>query len=419
MVSEKVLEKESSERRIRIYKETEYSLQRQLNLMKDQLLQLQSSHDSTQARLVDYRLQYDQEVATKLGELEIVVTDLERARMSCRKIKVQDAEISNLLDDLDKLKTRKIEKEASSGRRINERTRAFHQKLDLEQLRKKLLQFDDYERIKRDGADKSLERLLMDKNKRLQGEATGLKDALEAAQADLRFSQEELESVKLHGDTRRQLIEKLEEDMCNLNSIDALHSGAVSKAFAPVKAAASRAAEGDMHPLMALIVAPIAVGAEAAGVGGVIGPVHSGAANSSIVPFLASQRDRYRQRNAELEDLSFGLLRWQAKQYSRAIADLKCNVESLKNDNVKLYEKLRCAESFSKALLRRVQKLNPAEKAALVFTRILVGNKYTRVGFVVYSVVLHLLVFATLFLLCQWKECRHDHVVPKPPSNIH
>ncbi|KAI8617389.1 hypothetical protein BC830DRAFT_1227637, partial [Chytriomyces sp. MP71] len=169
MVSEKVLEKEieikqATDEKIRIYKETEYSLQRQLNLMKDQLSQLQSSHDSTQARLVDYSSQYDQEVATKLGELEIVVADLERANTRAaaatreneqikseiaalrgdakgaavstaiagarhewqdpvtlqRKIKAQDAEISNMLDDLDKLKTRLSEKEASSGRRINE-----------------------------------------------------------------------------------------------------------------------------------------------------------------------------------------------------------------------------------------------------------------------------------------------------------
>ncbi|KAJ3093798.1 hypothetical protein HK100_006409, partial [Physocladia obscura] len=148
MVAEKVLAKEielkaAADEKIRIFKETEYALQRQLNFAKDQLFQLQSTHDVTQARLVDYGSAYDAEVAGKLGELEIVVADLERANQKFaavsrdneilrgelaglrgektvgvssgigqhrhdwqdptslqRKIKVQDGEISKLLDDL-------------------------------------------------------------------------------------------------------------------------------------------------------------------------------------------------------------------------------------------------------------------------------------------------------------------------------
>ncbi|KAJ3248969.1 hypothetical protein HDU78_008355 [Chytriomyces hyalinus] len=550
MVSQKVLEKEieikqATDEKIRIYKETEYSLQRQLNHMKDQLSNLQSSHDVTQAKLVDYSSQYDQEVATKLGELEIVVADLDRANQRAaqisrendqlkselailrgdagavhaaahvrhdlqdpvilqRKIKAQDVEISQLLEDLDKCKVRLNERESISKRRINELERELAvKKLDVEQMSEKLLQFEDYERIKRelvvmkkiefseterDGlwdeapessdVTQSLEKLLMDKNKRLQVEISGLKDSLDSNSANFAQSIHDLEHLKLQCDTQKGLISKLEEDLFNLNSILAssagkapttqnqLGSGADGLDIDPlsqINVRSSIANQPDLVPVLGSNVNPIST-IEAQ-------QTHANnTSNSSIVPILASQRDRYRQRNAELEE--------QIKAHSASISDLKYNIESLKSDNVKLYEKLRYAESFqtkgesatsspgpagshavsiavpsSSAATRRnvggddiqnryntlyettldpfqrfarieqasrVQKLNPAEKAALVFTRILVGNKYTRVGFVVYSVLLHLLVFATLYLLSQWEECRHDHVISRnKPMNIH
>ncbi|KAJ3072448.1 hypothetical protein HDU98_003573 [Podochytrium sp. JEL0797] len=564
MVAEKVLAKEieikqATDEKIRIYKETEYALQRQLNLMKDQLSSLQSSHDVSQAKLVDYSSQYDQEVAGKLGELEIVIGDLDRANSKAatvsreneilknelamlrgdasaisasmqsqqshrhdwqdpvtlqHKLKAQDAEISKLLEELNKFKGRLSEREAFSSRRINELERELAvKKLETEQLREKLLRFDDYERIKREldllkniefgshpttassqndglwdepstpaGGEPSLEKLLMDKNKRLQAEVDALKDTVDSQTADLNHTREDLQHFQLQCENQKSLLQRLEEDVYNLNSIVASKTGG-SAASSSVGTAAKANAENeaDMDPLMAINVrsqlnnqpdlvpvlgnSVLLVGVPAAIETG--SPIPStGGANSSIIPILASQRDRYRQRNAELEE--------QAKSNSNMIADLKHNMDSLKSDNIKLYEKLRYAESFSNSSTAstnrhqqaaavinipstpnrsgddisnryntlyetnldpfqrfsrnertsRVNKLNAAEKAALMFTRVLVGNKYTRIGFVVYSVVLHCLVFATLYLLSQWEECRHDHVVPMPGSagagsNVH
>ncbi|KAJ3294066.1 hypothetical protein HDU79_011503 [Rhizoclosmatium sp. JEL0117] len=537
MVSEKVLAKEieikqATDEKIRIYKETEYSLQRQLNLLKDQLSTLQSSHDVTQAKLVDYSSQYDQEVAGKLGELEIVIGDLDRANQRAanvarenevlknelaalrgdssavaasvqshrhdwqdpatlqRKIKVQDAEISKLLDELNKSKTKLNEREAYSTRRINELEREMAvKKLETEELREKLLQFDDYERIKREldlmktiefgaqplaesgdglwdepssnssASEANLEKLLIDKNKRLLGEVSTLKDTLDAQNAQLTHTTQDLEHYKLQSETQAKLIAKLEEDVYQLNSVVA--GKGKSSVPAPVEDAemdplmqinvrSNLSSQPELVPVLGHSVLPVAVPAP------IIQEAPVPAPNSSIIPILASQRDRYRQRNTELEE--------QAKQAVATIADLKYQMDSLKSDNIKLYEKLRYAESFQSTgnnsttisisppsrtinnrspddvnsrynslyettldpfsrfsrseQASRVQKLNPAEKAALVFTKILVGNKYTRIGFVVYSAVLHLLVFATLYLLSQWEECRHDHAVPAPVSNV-
>ncbi|ORY39161.1 hypothetical protein BCR33DRAFT_720394, partial [Rhizoclosmatium globosum] len=483
MVSEKVLAKEieikqATDEKIRIYKETEYSLQRQLNLLKDQLSTLQSSHDVTQAKLVDYSSQYDQEVAGKLGELEIVIGDLDRANQRAanvaremspatlqRKIKVQDAEISKLLDELNKSKTKLNEREAYSTRRINELEREMAvKKLETEELREKLLQFDDYERIKREldlmktiefgaqslaesgdglwdepssnssASEANLEKLLIDKNKRLLGEVSTLKVPHSHTQ--------DLEHYKLQSETQAKLIAKLEEDVYQLNSVVA-GKGGKSSVPAPVEDAemdplmqinvrSNLSSQPELVPVLGHSVLPVAVPAP------IIQEAPVPAPNSSI--------DRYRQRNTELEE--------QAKQTAATIADLKYQMDSLKSDNIKLYEKLRYAESFQSTgnnsttisisppsrtinnrspddvnsrynslyettldpfsrfsrseQASRVQKLNPAEKAALVFTKILVGNKYTRIGFVVYSAVLHLL----------WEECRHDHAVPAPVSNV-
>lgn len=62
-----------------LYYSSEYTLQRQLTQLKDQMTSLQTTHEVTQARLVDHTQKYDDEVAAKLGELEILEVDLERA----------------------------------------------------------------------------------------------------------------------------------------------------------------------------------------------------------------------------------------------------------------------------------------------------------------------------------------------------
>lgn len=61
-------------------------------------------------------------------------------------------------------------------------------------------------------------------------------------------------------------------------------------------------------------------------------------ADTSILPIVTSQRDRFRQRNAELEEE----LR---KQY-QIISELRAEIKSLQADNLKLYEKVRYMQSY-------------------------------------------------------------------------
>lgn len=65
----------------------------------------------------------------------------------------------------------------------------------------------------------------------------------------------------------------------------------------------------------------------------------SSSAETSILPIITSQRDRFRQRNSELEE--------QLLKQSETLTELRGEIKSLQNDNLKMYEKVRYLESYS------------------------------------------------------------------------
>lgn len=78
--------------------------------------------------------------------------------------------------------------------------------------------------------------------------------------------------------------------------------------------------------------------------------------DTSILPIVTSQRDRFRQRNAELEEVCF-LPLWrisdlelswvqELRKQFESISDLRAEIKSLQADNLKLYEKVRYMQSY-------------------------------------------------------------------------
>jgi len=61
-------------------------------------------------------------------------------------------------------------------------------------------------------------------------------------------------------------------------------------------------------------------------------------ADQSILPIITSQRDRFRQRNSELEE--------QLRQQSEQISNLRNDTSQLQKDNLKLYEKMKYMQSY-------------------------------------------------------------------------
>ena len=60
--------------------------------------------------------------------------------------------------------------------------------------------------------------------------------------------------------------------------------------------------------------------------------------SDSLLPIISSQRERFRNRNLELES--------QNAHQQRQITILQNEVDSVRHDNVKLYEKIKFLQSY-------------------------------------------------------------------------
>jgi len=174
-------------------------------------------------------------------------------------------------------------------------------------------------------------------------------------------------------------------------------------------------------------------------------------ADTSILPIVTSQRDRFRQRNAELEE--------ELRKQFQIISELRAEIKSLQSDNLKLYEKVRYMQSYreesghrplttqlnplpspatrlddmsqykaryeeamnpfeafrGREATRAYQNLNHVERGVLGLTRAILGNRRARTFFVFYAIMLHLLVMFTTYE-CTISSDRQLHKQPNPYS---
>jgi homeobox protein cut-like len=215
---------------------------------------------------------------------------------------------------------------------------------------------------------------------------------------------------------------RLEEDLAKLQSdpFSSSHSVAPSR-YAPSHAGQSYRT-GRISPTSSII-------------SGIIPHAHStenlSGSGSAILPMITAQRDRFKQKNAELEnDL--------AKAQSQ-ISSLKQEVANLQRDNMQLYEKTRYVSSYNRTTTaqsstssfstnpnpssvqidryraayeqnispfqafrgretaRAMKKMGLAERVVYGLTRVILANRMTRNLFVGYCLFLHFLVILTLY----------------------
>lgn len=187
LIGERVAQKEAElnatyDERLRNYAERETDLQTQVTTVKAQLTDLRTTNDSAQTRLLDASQRQDTEVVAKLGELDLVVADLDRAnarvatverrnellRAEVESVKSGSAEASRVREleaavvDLEGesgrlLRALEGEKEARAGehraaeRRADELKRAVAETArEVEQLRRRTKEYHDYDEIKRE-----------------------------------------------------------------------------------------------------------------------------------------------------------------------------------------------------------------------------------------------------------------------------
>ena len=134
---------------------------------------------------------------------------------------------------------------------------------------------------------KPLENLLLAKNRKLQAELTSLRVSQEELGSSSAAIRSELDALQVKFGEQRALNDRLENDLLRVNAAQpasALPNG--SGTATPVEARAD--------PLSSLKLGKRS--ADAA-------PAPTSAAETSILPIITSQRDRFRQRNAELEEV--------------------------------------------------------------------------------------------------------------------
>ncbi|POR33438.1 Protein CASP [Tolypocladium paradoxum] len=262
-----------------------------------------------------------------------------------------------------KLDTARMEKEGLK-RDLDLRLRSMEREVSLlkeekESLKAKVQKWNDYDDVKQElevlksiefstgdddegrdkivadgGADKgdTLEKLLLSRNKKLGDELTILRVSHQDLQSRLEDLQEELSRTNAELEKSQNLNEKLESDLETLQAegANAFPSGA-SVAGTYVTRAPTRRGRA-ASPTSSIIsgLDPRAAAGEREPMGG----------GSGILPMVTAQRDRFKQKNAQLEQELSGT--------HRTVQQLRQEVAALQKDNLNLYEKTRYVSTYNR-----------------------------------------------------------------------
>lgn len=272
-----------------------------------------------------------------------------------RKLDASRVERENLKRDLD-TKLRSLEREVALLKEERDAVKAKVQKWsDYDDIKQELevlksIEFstgddDDTKDIVDDangdgvkGKGDTLEQLLLSRNKKLNEELTILRVSHQDLQSRLSDLQEEASRTNAELERSQNLNEKLEDDLANLQSqhANAFPSGAsvagtyVSR-YAP-SVAGGRRGGGRTSPTSSIISGfnprDMPTGEPMGG-------------GSGILPMITAQRDRFKKRNAQLEQ--------EVSNTHRTVSQLRQEIAALQKDNLNLYEKTRYVSTYNRS----------------------------------------------------------------------
>lgn len=300
----------------------------------------------------------------------------------------QDAALSKLIKDVDTYKDLLQKTETRLSKRIKELSGEVKTLTEQkESLTNKLRDFDDYDEIKReleimkyvefstgdddrfDAGDvlnkdgkhhESLETRLMEKNKRLENDFTQLKVNFANLQQEFDTNRQSYRELVAKSEEQTGLIHRLEEDLLRMGQTgpsSGSSGGALVAELArtPSSANIANATGGHSTPRSPDYGSPRASYDASA-------PRD----DKSILPIVMNQRDRFRQRNAELEE--------QTRDLETRMQDMQGEMDTLKADNLKLFERLRFVHVWKEEQSRglTVSWISNAERVSMgppVFSR--------------------------------------------------
>uniref|UniRef100_A0A8C9WPZ3 Protein CASP n=1 Tax=Scleropages formosus TaxID=113540 RepID=A0A8C9WPZ3_SCLFO len=333
------------------------------------------------------------------------------------ELSAKEREVVQLVEDVQRLQASLTKLRETSSSQISQLEQQLNTKNStLRQLEEKLKEQADYEEanhcplfLPKDSA-KPLEVLLLEKNRNLQSENASLR----IANSDLSGRYTELqrefsEAVRTSGE-QKELILKLEHDLSTIQALSSLPRpdaegadfGNLGKIPEPIKEATALFPGKSVTPQAELPQGQM----------------------DSLLSIISSQRERFRARNQELEA--------ESRSLHQTMQALQTELDSLRADNIKLYEKIKFLQSYpgraggsddtvmryssqyeerldpfasfsKRERQRRYLSLSPWDKATLSMGRVILSNKMARTIAFFYTILLHCLVFLVLYKTA-WSE---------------
>eukprot|EP00045_Choanoeca_perplexa_P012425 m.135612 g.135612 ORF g.135612 m.135612 type:complete len:660 (-) comp15997_c1_seq4:92-2071(-) len=457
MVDTKVAEREAQLRRElaateKSLQEERLALATKLGTAEQESSTLQQAMDALQSEMYDVRQKFEADLQAKAQEADMVVADLHRANDTIESLKreleleqqrsaqvqqassasaaeqdqlgtasrmtmeqdlqLKDHEIAQLLNDLRVARSQQTTIRQSADdqvalmqdqldeadRRIKELVGDLNKMGDYNELKRELSVFRSIEvgasagnTTSRGDEDKPLEVLLLEKNRSLESETTHLKVELEKTRSSL----VELEAQQMsRGSTLKEqqgMIAQLESELSQLHatqSSDGVPTQNVNEAF-----------------LTGTLEEP----------------------SNNILPIVTSQRDRFKQRNLELEG--------EVRHSQTVTKQLRDEIDGLRSDNVKLYEKIKFLQSYparsnndnndvlgrysdqyeeslspfqqfnTHERQRKMTNMGVGDRVIYSLGQAILGNKQARYLFLTYALILHLLIFVVLYKYSHVEDC--------------
>eukprot|EP00727_Mastigamoeba_balamuthi_P005585 m51a1_g1646 Cytohesin-associated scaffolding protein (654) ;mRNA; r:335220-337954 len=263
----------------------------------------------------------------------------------------------------------------------------------------------------------SIEQALQDRNRRLETEAIRMRARIEELEGESEQLRGSLQAATEESARMRSLIERLEDQL--------------SRGVAPARSVLADAASPLQGPAVAAVAAPAGPAVDV--------PQASSAA--AVLEIVCGQRDRFRDKITELEADKAHM----SEQLERADADIR----ALRADNLKLYERVKYLQSYDeirttglrtryeaprvpalddeeleskygqmyeeavnpfavfnrKEKYQRYKELSAPERIVLRSTSFFMSNKATRLALFGYALLLHGLVFISLYKVASSPAC--------------
>ncbi|KAI5301723.1 Cut-like homeobox [Ascosphaera pollenicola] len=187
------------------------------------------------------------------------------------------------------------------------------------------------------GKEDTLEQLLLARNKKLSNELTVLRVSHRDLQNQLQSLQGDLTKTKQDLEQSQKLSRTLENDLLQMQS----HTPNISSALSVAPTHASRFPPRSMRTGRVSPTSSIISGFDHSN--NTLDAIRAGepvGGGSGILPMVQAQRDRFKQKNDQLEEEL-------AKTYA-TVRSLRQEVASLQKDNLNLYEKTRYVNTYNR-----------------------------------------------------------------------